>query len=117
MAASAAAERCGIAVELSPDGKVTETRTDIQVTFSFGQISDGDSSLLNRLRFGMSPAEVEQQLGPPKFGYENAPGRVVLLYDSRPGLEITYVDQKVESWRKTRTYLQVQPADAMSKSK
>lgn len=117
LAASAVGERCAIAVEFTPDGKVAETRTDIQVTFSFGEVKDSDDSYLKRVHFGMLPAEVEQQIGAPKYGYENVPGTVVLLYDSRPGLELTYVNGKVESWRKTRKYQQGKFSDEKSKLK
>jgi hypothetical protein len=93
---------CGIIVELA-DGKVEESRTDIRVTCVDTPPTE-DTSFLNRLRFGMTPTEVAKEIGAPKYGYENTPGTVVLLYESRPAIELTFVEQKLEKWRRTHTY-------------
>ena len=108
LTAKATADRCGIIVDFTNDGKVIETQSDIQVAFGYGASAAAETDCLNRLRFGMSPAEVEKQIGPPKYGFENQPGTIVLIYDSRPGLEIVYVDQKAKSWRRTHAYMQSQ---------
>ena len=106
LSASAFGTRCGIVIEFTLDGKVIESQADIQVIFVHDKLADENTECLNRLRYGMSPAEVEQHIGAPKYGFENVPGTVVLLYDSQPGLEIVYVQNKVDRWRRTRTYLQ-----------
>jgi hypothetical protein len=104
LTAKAASNDCGIIVEFSEEGRVLETRTDIRVTCGVDTPPKEDTEFLNRLRFGMTPSDVAKEIGAPKYGYENAPGTVVLIYESQPALELTFIAQKLDKWRRTHTY-------------
>ena len=47
----------------------------------------------------MPPKDVAAKLGQPNCGYENLPGRVVLIYGK--GVEATFVDFALNQWRRT----------------
>jgi hypothetical protein len=55
----------------------------------------------------MTPSAVAKEIGAPIYGYANTPGTVVLLYASQPAIELTFVGDKLEKWRRTHTYSSV----------
>jgi hypothetical protein len=71
-----------------------------------------DSELEVLLYQGIKLREVEQRIGLPKYGYENEPGTVVLIY-SQPGIEVVFEKSQIKSWRRTHTS---QPTDSAAKS-
>ena len=82
------------------DGKVESCRsTTTVVSGPFQRDTISDRTLNQILRPGMTPRDVALKIGPPTFGFENAPGRVVLI--NGKGVEVTFVDFALTQWRRT----------------
>ena len=82
------------------DDKVESCRTTTAVVSgSFQRETIADSTLKQLLRPGMSPKDVATKLGQTKCGYENVPGRVVLIHGK--GVETAFVDFALKQWRRT----------------
>jgi len=63
-----------------------------------------DPRPVEALRNGMTPRQVEAALGPAACGYEDAGGRVVLIYSDHE-ISVAFANSVLKDWRRTHRHV------------